>query len=486
MVAQYEEQLDTYRASYSLRQVLNQEDPDEESVDNLLSNFNVQRRTGTKATGNVAIYTSRPTPTTIREGTRFSAGNGIEVETLQGFVGYFGTAPGLDSSVLAYVPMRQLAENLYVFTIEAVTVDPLESALAAGQALASTINSNNITRIETASTFVGGSAPETTLQLLERSAQSVSARVVTGRDNICSLLNENVNGDGSGVPVLSCAVQGFGDDLMLRDIADNNGVFRGGGGAVDIYAKTAQIPITVRSSLPAVRTAGVWRMDLPRESFPGAYGVLQVLYEGAIIPASGFQTILSFEQTDDSPLMSAPIHARYSPYQLLSVEFTFIDDPIVDDTADFDLDVLYMPGLLSLQSWLQDPEVRSYSFDTLVKAPVPIVCSFDVEIRYNAGLVAPAVVDLQQTVADTVNLKEVGSGPFQLSDIVYALRAAFQDSEVQMPVQSYHRIWLPDGTTLDGTSITSIQPPPGVEGVSNANVAYFCFPQNVNITLTPE
>lgn len=482
-LANSEEALDTYRNNYSLRQVLQSDDPDSASVDNLLSNFNVVRRSGTRAAGRITVFVSRPISTSVPSGTRFRAASDIQLETEKAFVGYFGTSPGNDTATLSYVQMRQIRDDLYAFTIEAVTSDILESALSPGQTLSSTLTNANITRYETASTFTGGSAPETTNELLLRASTGVNARVVTGRGNICALLRENTNNIGTGVPVLSCQAVGMGDALMLRDVADDNGVFRGGGGCVDVYARTAQIPSIVTASISGTREDGAWTLDIDRESFPGAYGVLRMRFADQLLVPSSFTTSIGFEQEDDAPLMSSAAHARYSAYQTMSVTFELPDDPIAEDAAEFEVDVMYMPGLLSLQSYMQSKDIRNYAFDTLVKAPVPIVVGFDVELRYLTGLVPPSVADVQQAVADAVNVRAIGLEALHLSEVVFACRRLFPESRVQMPVHGHGRIWLPDGTTQDTSSQSKIQPPAGIVGVSADNVAYFCFPSNVNVRL---
>lgn len=210
--------LETLRDNYSLSLVLNSDDPDPDLVDNLLSNYNVSRREGTSATGIVNIYTTS-TQNVYVSATAEIVCDGVTLNPVKAYVGVASGIVQQDTPDIAYVQTRDVGGGIKVFSITADTVTASETVLSAGLSCTTDIGDPTITRVETGSTFTGGSIAETTNELLERARTGVNARVVTGRDNIKGLLQNQ-----DTVNVLDAQVFGMGDTLQLRDAANNGGI----------------------------------------------------------------------------------------------------------------------------------------------------------------------------------------------------------------------------------------------------------------------
>jgi hypothetical protein len=371
--------------------------------------------------------------------------------------------------------MTQVDSNTWVFPITATTVDTTDTILSAGQSCTlSSVSSSFISKVEIGSTFTGGSIKETTVQLLDRASTNINAKVVTGRDNIRSLLDNNTT-----VDVLDAAVFGMGDALMLRDKANPAGI--SSGGHVDVYVKTSPVPASATVSLAGTRVGTTWTIEIPSSTFPGAYGVTNVLYKSSII--DNLTHVLGYSVSTGDPFLSSASHARYSRYQDLSITF---DTDAVDNTlttANFEVTVMFMPSLDTLQDYLNGVNVRSYAFDHVVKGAIPVIVEAHIDIEYAAGITPPEVSDLQQNIADIINLKSVGTSSLDSSEFVYGSKLLFPEGVVKMPINLFARIFMPDGTQKYAFSNNSIEVLTDV-GISPANSAFFCFPSGLAITLT--
>jgi hypothetical protein len=474
LFAENDESNDELRASMSLLQVLQNPDATEEEVDNLLSNYNVFRKTGSQGTGLINIYVSTSQNVYIAASAVITCGS-TQLQPTKNYVAVFGEISTQDTEDVSYVQMRQFDENTYVFSLEAATVDNTDTVLSPGQSCTISIQNSFIKRVEVGSTFTGGSIKETNEELLIRAATSVNSKVTTGRSNIQSLLEDN----DSGVGVLDVGVFGMGDEEQLRDKSNAAGI--GTGGRVDIYVTTTPVPSFATVSLPATRDVdGVWVLPIPRETYAGAYGVTEIRNGSDIY--NELQHVLGYELDANAPYITEPIHARYSKYQLLEIRFetSDIDESITEFT--FEVDILFMPGLNTLQEYMQGADIRSYAFDTLLKGTIPVLVGVAVTVEYVQGVTPPDVSALQQAVSDEINLQRMRVASLETSKVVYALRDAFPAGDVRMPITLTGKVFLPDGTTAYASDQNRLQVPEGL-GISDNNTDFFCYPENVEITL---
>lgn len=474
IIADEEQSLDTLRNNMSLVQVLNQSAPDPTQVDMLLSNYNVVRKQGMAAGGMLNIYTRANSNLSIPGNSVFVC-NGVEISPIATYVGYAGTRPAEDTETLIYVPIRDLGNGLFVFTISAQTLAVTTATLSAGQVCTQQAPSSRISKVEIASTFTGGTVQETTSALLARAGVGPSARVTTGKDNIKSLLTSN-----TAVPVLDCAVFGMGDPLLLR--ANQYGV--SGGSMVDVYVKTQPVPVWSMVPLTGTRQPDdSWLINVPADAYPGVYGVLNVYYGGNRIDTS-LTPVIGFTRPDGSPFMTVAADARFSAYQTYAVRFT-TDIAIAGTTAIFTVELLYSYGVGTLQDFMNTEAIRSYAFDTLIKGVIPVVIEVDGEVRYPQGLTMPTLATVQSVVADAINGLPVGTEALQASEIVYALKYLIPQGEVRMPLNLFARTWLPDGSTMYSSAANYIRVP-DLPGISHLNCAFCCYPGSVKIALTEQ
>jgi hypothetical protein len=462
------------RANLSLYDVLNSDNPNAELVDALLSNYNVVRKEGQTATGTILIYTESEQNVFIPEGALFTC-NEIEIQPIKSYVGVFGDIVEEDTDEIAYIQMREIGNGTRVFAITAETIEAMETVLSAGLPCDSSLGNTRITAVETGSSFTGGSLQETTDELLERAQSGVNATVVTGRDNIRQLLRNQTE-----VNVIDADVFGMGDPLQFRDAVNNAGV--SSGGRLDVYVKTAPIPIVTEAPLTGYKTDGVWSIEIPADSYPGAAGVQQITYGDTLIN-TGITHVLGYDPQGPWPLIESALQARYSKYQTLTVQFeTDAVDPSLDE-VDFVVSIIHMPGVGTLQEYLNDPAIRSHAFDHVVKGVVPVVIDVDVDIEYTRGAVVPTVGAIQQAISDNINRKLISAEALYTSDVVYACGVVFSEGTVRMPINLRARIYMPDGSVQYTSSQNYIKAPTAT-GISFENSTFSCFPVDVNITLS--
>jgi hypothetical protein len=481
--ATQEDALEVDRANKSLLNVIglinDGEEVDDASVDELLSNFNVTRRTGTRASGSITIYTNNTANVFIGQSTVLLTGN-VELRPLKSYIGYLGTAPGTDNASVSHIPMREISPGTYVFNIEAETVDVFSGVIGVGEPVTLTPSQLQVSQAVVASTFLGGSQEESTTSLLERASVGIHARVLTGRDNIRSMLQDNVI-----IDVLDSQVFGMGDELMLRDKANTTGI--SGGGAVDAYVRVNPTPTTATVTLTGTYDSDtdLWTIEIPAEDYPGAYGVLGVNYADQL-DITSWNTVLDYYTDENAPFMSEAIHARYSKYQLMSIQFSVyqsLDAEAAAGSAQFEVDIYYTPSLVALQDYVEDPNVRNYAFDTLIKGAVPVDIQIAFEVQYRQGVTPPDAAVIQAQVADIINGKLIGHKALQSSDIVYASKIIFPEGEVIMPINMWGKTYRPDGTTVYTHSQDHIEVAP-VPGQTVDNSMFVCIPSDVNVILT--
>jgi hypothetical protein len=461
------------RENLSLSLVLAQDNPNADLVDALLSNYNVVRKTGNTATGTILIYTDATQNVFIPVGALFTC-NEIQLQPVKSYVGVYGAITEENTDEISYVQLRDVGDGTRVFAITAETVEVMTSALSSGLACTASLGNTRITKIETGSSFTGGSIEETTDELLERAQSGVNATVVTGRDNIRELLRRQ-----DTVNVLDAAVFGMGDTLQYRDSMNNAGISTGG--RLDVYVKTAPIPVVAEATLPGTKLDGVWSIEIPADSYPGAAGVSKIRY-GNLLIDTGITHVLSYNPQGPWPLIESALHARYSKYQTLTVQFENDNIDSLLTELDFVVSVIYMPGIGVLQDYMNGAGIRSHAFDHVIKGAIPILIEADVDIEYVRGTPTPTVGAIQQEIADVINRKLISTEALYTSDIVYACRYVFSEGVVRMPINLRGRLFMPDGSFVYTSSQNHIKSPTAA-GISFENTVFGCFPADVNVVL---
>jgi hypothetical protein len=466
--------IDTLKESMSLVQVLNSDSPDEELVTKLLSNFNVTLQEGSVSSGYLAVYFKGANTVSIPNSAVFTCG-GVQLRPNKTYIGVVGTITTQDSEVLAYIQAQSVGNSEYVFVIEVTTLDVNDTVIGPGQTCTSELSSSFITKVVTASTFSGGSLPETIESLLERAKLGITEASNTGKDNIRSLATN------SPYNVIDSSVFGFGDATQTRDTHNNAGISTGG--RADLYVCTDPVIQQVDILIQAERVVDTyWKFEIP-SLYAGAYGVSNIFTSNYTITGP-YAYELNYVPTNSRPYIDNAQEARYSSYQKLYVYFYDENTrETVETTKQYSTTVLYMPNIDELQSYMEDPLRQAATFDVLVKAFIPVEISVGLTLEYSQGVVPPDEALIVNKIAEAINSKLSGTAQLPASDIVYAAKQVFKDCTVLMPIRMQGTIYLPSGEVGYSSSTNNIEVPVHIEGVDKGNTKFFCNPADVSVTL---
>lgn len=207
----------------SLKRILDLEFPDdyyEDVVDELVENYFVYRRQGSRASGTVRVYYRTPTTRNFNIGSlQFTSNAGAT---------FTNTLP---ISVTAQFMATQIEDDFFYFetTIEADAEGDIYNALA-GEIL--TVSDPDAAKTENKFDFTGGNNRETNTDLINRTRQSIGVRDLNTGKGFNAIMFENFLNKLSELQPI-----GFGDPEMMRDIVFNYHV----GGRVDGFIKTPSI-----------------------------------------------------------------------------------------------------------------------------------------------------------------------------------------------------------------------------------------------------
>jgi hypothetical protein len=204
----------------------------DDAVDEILSNWFVTRKTGRESTGTATVYLNAQESVTIPTTARFYKTADLQFK--------INSETDLAYSEDDLMPISDSSGEIvaYSFDVPLISVDKGEEYDISPGAFADfTKFASSIIRVENTSTFSGGSATETTEEMLERSETAVTVRDLNSARSIDAVLKEEFT------TVDDVTVIGYGDAEMVRDLvieeATNTRIHAGG--HVDAYLRT---PIT--------------------------------------------------------------------------------------------------------------------------------------------------------------------------------------------------------------------------------------------------
>lgn len=477
-LAKRDTDIDEVVDNMSIIQVLNNPDASDDMVDQILSNFNVTRDEGNNSSGFLAVYFAGTTALSIPATSTFTCA-GVELRPVKSFVGIVGEVVERDTSEITYTQATPIGNNEYVFAIQVASTTTSDIVLGPGTACSYDLSSPYISGVQTASTFSGGTLPETTEELLERSSLGITAQSTSGSEHIRALV------EASEYNVLDSAVFGYGDELMIRDTDPVSGI--ASGGHADVYILTDPVVQVADVVLEATRASNTdpWTVRIPEDVYPGAYGVRNITRSGTILNGEIKHTF-GYIPSGNRPLIRSAEEARYSAYQTLDLEFT-------DETADagtlaqnYIFSVSYMPNIGLVQDYIESEDIRASSFDILTKAMVPIQVGGEMTISYPAGVTPPDAETLAAEVANAINSKRSGTAQLHTSIMVRAVASLFPEGTVRMPARLSGTIILPSGNVGFGASTNYLEVPTNVAGVAPGNTKFFSTSSDIFIAYIEE
>jgi hypothetical protein len=443
----------------------------------LSSNYRVLPRTGTPGTGTLAVYTTSTSNTYIYRGTKFSSST-LVMTTSKTYVGIIADTIPASTETVEYRKAVLFDDGIYVFTIPVSTTINTSATVSEGQAVTMDNKPATVTQVVVSGTISGGTDAETAQSLATRALYGVTASVPSGNAHISALFSEVQD-----VNVYSQKSFGLGDAEMLRDRNNISNVSMGG--KVDVYCRTASLPSSSQFTVTATKVSGdTWQASIDRSMAPGFYYISSLTRSGSQIVLSGtdISTTFGASQAVDGPSVSDGISARYSSYQTAMISFTF---PGLSTTTDtFQVIAVTMPGVETLQSYINSRDIRNDAQDVLVKAPVPNYIGLNMTCTVPPGVNAITEDQIRTVVVSAINSTEIGRKFISAADVVTAIQAVYPTIVVGFPMIMTNTVYLPDGKTQTvSTDKGQVNASEKLEeGITYRNAAFMCQGSDISVT----
>lgn len=446
----------------------------------------VNRLNGNQASGLVTVVVSADQSLLIPRGFRLTTSDGRIFETTQAFaVRASGSVPeDLSNRILA-----PRGDGNYEVSINVTAIsEGLSGNLRKGRELIPEQSLiRNFVTAYAASDFSGGTNEETDAQLLARMTQTIPASSLSTRSSVASVIRSS-----QLVPDLyAVSTIGYGDVELQRG---RNLIERTG--KVDSYVRTASLPVIQAVEVEATVTKLVdgskatWQFALDRDAAPGFYNIASISDSEGL----QFSDITMERGYDDSPILGELIpdirsadEAAFSRFSTATVTCTTPSmGRSLGEKKTLTVNVRVMPYIEEIQSYLASREFRFVGGDTLVKAPIPIFVSINVQVYRRPGVSLPSAEPIRAAVANEFNLAG-------FSSVVHGSRVSTIVNNL-LPVDAVvGNVFMiaetlrPDGTidrrrTTDKVMALN-EPSLSITGRTSA---FICDPNNISVTAFEE
>jgi hypothetical protein len=484
--------LERYQSARSLQQInANAVAADSTVVDEVLSNWGITRKTGTRAIGSVTIEISQARSVTIPANFTFSV-NGLTYVATQTFTSR--TSEGQISNPVTDRLLVQLSNGNWAFTIEVEAEDVgSKYKLNAGDTLNPDRTVVSFVASYATSTFNDGLDAETNEQLIAELQLGLAAKALSNRTNMRSYLRS--------IPALNLitnqSIVGYGDAEMLRD---QHTIFPVSyGGRVDWYIRGQEtlqrLAVTVTATCISIAgSTSTWQFALNKNASPGFYEVTKIRRQLDANLNSGFEIILDSRSNDLTgdgfiPDITTIAEGAYTAFQTAIIQFvdtvTLVSGLAVGQTALYTCELIGTPLIQEIQTLVSSRDVRSYAADALVKAPVPCFVQVTLTLNKTTGTMVDAdMIDkIKLAIISVVNRTDF-VGRLDGSYIIEAVHGLITDNISITQLDLLGRIRRPDGTLQylrDPDSIVIPEQP--VKMVTAKTVQFFAEVADVSVNV---
>lgn len=497
LLAYYHAVLDTQRRTYTA-DLLNsrsllavEQDPelaDPDVVDDILSNFRVDRQAGRRALGEVTVVVGDDVTVTIAAGAVWEA-RGRQYLTPRVFT---AKAEAAQVNAAGDRLLTETADGNFAFTIDVEAAEEGSDYTVAKDTLVAplAVPPNYVTSYAAAD-FTPGFLPETNQEVLARLQDGYAAKALSNRANMAAALRAVE----AFSRLVAMSIVGHGDAELVRAFHSVLPVAMGG--RCDWYVRTqeqvSQLALTVTATLVEKHTdgTGTWQFAVGRAAAPGLYEVRDVRPEDTDPANGGFAVtsdVRGLDVTGDGwkPDVLTAVEAAYSPYSTAVVQFLDTTDHAElaeGDTRDYTAGLVVMPQIGDVQDVVGSRDVRPYGGDVLVKAPVPCFLTVNFTVHKRTGQDDPDVASIRAAVAKTANT--VGfAGALYASQVQDAVNGYLSDGQTVSAIDMHGRIRYPDGSTVYLRDSEVLQVPDDPANmVSPRTVQFFSDPDDVGVTV---
>lgn len=430
---------------------------DDAIVDKVLSNYNITRYLGAKASGEATVITGQLATTLISEFTTFNA-NGVNFKPTRSF---YGILPGTTASSPGDRTLIPTGDGKYAFTITVEAIDTGAAGnLPRGTLLIPNAVPSNVIKIFLATNITNGADAFTNTDYIGRLADGFVAKTISGRRALAATIRAQEEFKN----VKHISVVGFGDAEQKRD--QHSLVPVSGGGRVDIYVQTNAVVQKVDNFITATYVgpadindpgAGtVWQIILTKDVTPGFYD----LYRVANIKdtsSNGYEITAYTRGYNTSGLAYAPdivsvFEAEFTRYKTATARFIDTDTPSIDlipgqSTAPYSVTTRVMPLIGSIQDFVSSRDIRSVASDIVVKAAVPCFTTINFKVLKTANELDPDFAAIKKEIVAAISSIGFG-GTLNSSTIVSAAHKHLTGNQSVSKIDMFGKILRPDGKVV--------------------------------------
>lgn len=411
---------------------------DNETADAVASNYFVSRRSGVRSRSMITLIISSAT-VQIPAGSAFIV-DGIRLLTERTIIG-MGSRYELVNGV-QYVPVMpyDTSAGTFMCGVPVVSAEIGNIECAAGADVTMGFANSSVVEALLTSPVSGGRDIETDAELMDRAEYNTANAGIGSYYGIKKKLAD------SPVDVLGLGVVAGEDAPMFR--ARYNTVGVSPGGYVDCYIKTynqymADV-LSLHIDYDSPVTEHTIRIDDIMHS--GLFAVRSLRVNGEAIPAYR----VSFESSSD---ILDGRGARLSIYQVTVISFS---TPSAVTQLDAGIDVLYMPGIHDVQTYMDTSANRFIGQSLMIKAAVPVRVAVACKLAYNGELTEDIISGIKTSMVDCVNTTPVGAGILNFSDMEKAVRQAYPGADIRLPCSMTGSMVLRDGSTTGMVSVSGV------------------------------
>jgi hypothetical protein len=481
---------DKFRKSGSIQAI--EADPalaDNDLVDQVLSNFLISRKQGEKSYGEITVVVPELKATVVAINSVFVA-FGKRYLAVRTFA-----AKTSISSVLteADKPIFEIGDGTYGFniTVEAEDVGS-NTALKQGDKLQMLNPVGGIISAFVPVDFTQGTAVETNLELIERLREGISSKNFSNKYTLVSLIKSNFTS------IHDVESFGYGAPEQIR----YHGLFPvAHGGRLDVSIKNNGLPsktvIDAEATLVEQRiNGGLWQVSFPKESAPGFYEasrIVRIADKNNVSILNGYETVSTirgFDDSDDgtgfSPDIESANEAAFTSYQTCTLQFLDTDTDAslaVGSKEKYSFTLRHQSGLASIQSFLNNSDIRPTGSDALVRAAIPFDTKVSIVIHNRNKDYTVPVDTIKEALFNYVNSLPFGSKLYESNVISVTQNIITEDQSINS-VDLRGRIIYPSGRIryINGRISLAVPDDPS-NLVTSKTTAYFLDKSDIQITV---
>lgn len=425
-----------------------------ELVDHVLSNFNVVRNAGAKATGTATFVFMLNRRTTIGGTGIYNTAANVEFSPTGDFVILpTGSVPTQTNERV----MTAVGDGTYTATIPFVAnAIGVAGNIKRGTKFFADSIPGNVAEAFATSDFVSGKDAATNEEYLKALELGITSATLSSRKSY----EKFIRAYPAFKNLLHCSIIGCGDAEQQRD---QHSIFPiSGGGKIDIYLQTTpyaqEVDHTLEATYVGEGTQGtIWQVAIDRDKHPGFYEVSRVS-KPLDKTSNGYAVVSDIRSVDLSQSAYVPdvvyvTEGVYSRYQTAIIRFEDTDTLSTNLTVNtskayYTVTTRGMSLIGEINDTLTSRDNRPRATDLLVKAAVPCFTKIAFEIRTeNNDVVADSTIAAMKTAIVSAIANVGFSGQLHSSVIANAAHKFLTGRQAVGGIDMFGRIRRPDGST---------------------------------------